>query len=196
MAKNSIHFESLNFSILFFSKLLKENNCEHFLFFGSLLGLIRDNSAIVGDDDVDFYVNQNHYEDVVAFLKKIRFKIRYKKPPNNTKYFIQAEGKIENHPIRVEFYFYDTTTDDNYILEYWNFLGQTDNMQKVLKVPKTLIFPIKEIPFINTLICVPKLPEKICEFLYGNNWKVPIKKDTDYRIDVLNGNPIQIPIKN
>ena len=196
MAKNSIHFESLNFSIIFFSKLLKENNCEHFLFFGSLLGLVRDRSAIVGDDDVDFYVNQCHYEAVAGFLKDVGFRIRYNKAPNLTKFFIQAEGKIKNHPIRVEFYFYDSTSDDKYILEYWNFLGQTDNINKVLKVPKQLIFPIKEILLKDLFVCVPQFPEKICEFLYGNNWKIPVKKDTDYRIDVSNGSPIQIPIKS
>ena len=45
-----------NFSnLLFFTQLL--DKIEHFVFFGTLLGLVRENNLIEGDDDIDLYVN-------------------------------------------------------------------------------------------------------------------------------------------
>ena len=194
--KKIIEHESLNFSIFFFSQLLIESKCEHFLFYGSLLGITRENRAIIGDDDVDFCVNQKDYHVVAAFLKRVGFKIRYNRAPNLTKFFIQAEGKIDSHFIRVDFYFYDAENDDNYLLEYWNFKGDTDNKELVLKIPKPLVFPIKEVNFLSSIICLPQFPEKLCEFLYGDNWRIPIKKDIEYRTIVSNGKPVHIPIKH
>ena len=58
MAGSETSIENLSFSIETFSEALAEKKCEHFLFFGSLLGIVRENSPIKGDDDVDFYVNK------------------------------------------------------------------------------------------------------------------------------------------
>ncbi|MDA7714540.1 LicD family protein, partial [Candidatus Pelagibacter sp.] len=37
----------------------KIKNIEYFIFYGTLLGITRDNSIIKGDDDVDFMVSYN-----------------------------------------------------------------------------------------------------------------------------------------
>ena len=50
-------------NLLFIIKILKD--IEYFIFFGTLLGVVRDNSLIDGDDDVDLYVN------IILELKKI-----------------------------------------------------------------------------------------------------------------------------
>ena len=58
MAGNSLLESNLDFSLTFFSKLLHKEEIEHFIFFGTLLGLTRDGMPIKGDDDIDFYVNK------------------------------------------------------------------------------------------------------------------------------------------
>ena len=195
MAGPPLPVDSLNFSILFFSKVLIENKCEHFLFFGSLLGITRNLSAIDGDDDVDFYVNQNDYFLIVEILQKLDFKICFEDTPNHTKYFIQANGKIQDHIIRVDFYFYDAGSDNEFLLERWNFLGDPEKEELLLKTPKIIIFPLKKFLFKSVFVNLPKSPELVCKFLYGADWKVPIKKTIDYYMSVSNGKPIQIPIK-
>ena len=43
-----------NFSnLIFITKIIK--NLEYFVFFGTLLGLVRDNNLIKNDDDIDIY---------------------------------------------------------------------------------------------------------------------------------------------
>ena len=42
------------------------------------------------------------------------------------------------------------------------------------------------------LVSMPKHPEKICEYLYGRNWKTPLKKNTGYRMEIVNNKPMLI----
>ena len=55
--KSTLSEQSLNFTLKFFSNTMN-GKCEYFLFFGSLLGMVREGKPITGDDDVDFYVNK------------------------------------------------------------------------------------------------------------------------------------------
>ena len=58
--------QNLNFqNLIFISKIIKD--IEHFIFYGSLLGIIRDQNIIKNDDDVDFLINHK-FKKVV--LKK------------------------------------------------------------------------------------------------------------------------------
>ena len=57
-----------NFSNLkFFTNIIK--NIEYFVFFGTLLGLTRDNNLIENDDDIDFYVNIKERDNLIKILK-------------------------------------------------------------------------------------------------------------------------------
>ena len=50
--------QKLNYqNLMTVSPLLK--NIEYFIFYGTLLGIIRGNNIIKGDDDIDFLVNYN-----------------------------------------------------------------------------------------------------------------------------------------
>ena len=113
--KNPLLLDNNIYSLKLFSELLINKNIEHCIFFGSLLGVTRDNALIDGDDDVDFYVNLKEREKVIAILDDLSVQIDFSKKPNNSSYFIQADFEHKNKRLRVDFYFYESDIDDYYI---------------------------------------------------------------------------------
>lgn len=196
MAGNKLSAQSLDLSLTFFSGELSKRNISYFVFFGTLLGLIRDGQPIAGDDDVDFYVDISHYDKVCSLLANLGFHINFEDWPNNTRYFLQASGLLHGDIVRVDFYFYEVSLCGNYLVEKWNFSGQPNNSDRVLKVPKPLVFPLTSIEYQGLKIPMPKYPEIICEFLYGPKWRIPQQKGLDYTITVIGGRPIRTRDKN
>ena len=192
MAKNPIDPGCLDFGLKVFSYKLNANGIEFFPFFGTLLGLTRDSKPIEGDDDVDFYVNILHFAHVKSLLNDLGFQVDYKTRPNHTEFFIQAKGLLEGQFVRVDFYFYDGEIDPNFLIERWNFPAQPEKSKNHLRLPKALVFPLRNIDYCGINIPFPKYPEIICEFLYGINWRTPQKKHKDYQMVMLGGRPIRI----
>jgi len=55
--------ECLNHTLLYVTTLLNNNNITNwFIGYGTLLGIIRENSCIHGDDDVDIIIDKKSYE--------------------------------------------------------------------------------------------------------------------------------------
>jgi len=189
--KSELQNRALEIALTKMSTHLKLSNIEFFPFFGTLLGLVREGKPIASDDDVDFYVNISDYENVKSLLQSLDFEIDYTTQPNHTTCFIQATGYLMEEFVRIDFYFFDNDVDPHYLIEKWNFPGRPDNPNSILKVPKPLIFPLREISFCGVSIPIPHYPEIICEFLYGINWMTPQKKDADYRILMLGGRAIR-----
>lgn len=54
---------------MFIIKLLNDNNIKNwFIGYGTLLGIIRENSCIDGDDDVDIIIDKSNYDKVKQLL--------------------------------------------------------------------------------------------------------------------------------
>ena len=61
----------LNITLLHVAKLFNNNNIHNwFLGYGTLLGIIRDNSCINNDDDVDLIINRLDYKKIKKILQK------------------------------------------------------------------------------------------------------------------------------
>ena len=162
---------------------------QHFVFYGTLLGLTRENNIIDGDDDVDFLVDIKDKKKLIKIMTKSKsFKLNGK---NSNKYFIQYSLKKNNLETFVDFYFYKNNFSKNYIIERHNFLSNISNPNYALHIPKQNIFPVVKNKNFK-LVSMPKHPEKICEYLYGRNWKTPLKKNTGYRMEIVNNKPILI----
>jgi len=188
--KSTLSNASLEIALTIISTELRYNNIEFFPFFGTLLGLIREGKPIGNDDDVDFYVNISDYENIKSVLQSLNFEIDFTTFPNHTKYFIQATGFLMEKLVRIDFYFFDKDFDPHFLIEKWNFGGQPENPKFILKLPKPLIFPLREISFCEVTIPIPNYPEIICEFLYGINWKIPQQKKIDYLTVMSGGRPL------
>lgn len=192
--KSEISVDDNWFALSIFGSLLKLT--DGFVFFGTLLGLIREGAPIKGDDDVDFYVDVRHFEHVKKTLMASGFKIDVSAPPNNTLWFLQADGHIEGRQIRADFYFFDQTTDIHFVIEPWNFMGTLNNTQSHLRIPKTLLFPLASRKFGDIELNFPACPEVLCEFLYGLDWRTPKKKGTDYHTNVIGGRPVRFSVND
>ena len=186
LAKKNL--QNINFqNLLTISKIL--NRVEYFICYGTLLGLTRDNKIIFGDDDVDLLINYKHKNKV---LKKMHLNKSFKinKKVSN-KFFIQFVKKETNSYSFVDFYFYINKTNNNYIIEKHNFLSNFKDPKFSIHFPKKFIFPIKSDKTFSSIL-LPSKPEKLCQFLYGEDWKIPLKKNISYRMEIINNKPLLI----
>ena len=163
---------------------------KHFVFFGTLLGLVRDSNIIDGDDDVDLYVDIKHRNDVIKILVDSGYSLDFEQYPNTTPYFIQATISKNNINIPTDFYFFEDDGQSKYILERWNFLANVEDKNNHLLVPKDLLFPLQTKEFFGANIAMPAKPEAVCKFLYGKHWLTPLKKEQEYRTLIVNNKPM------
>ena len=161
---------------------------EHFIFFGTLLGIARDGDIIPNDDDIDIYVDMNFRLEAISALSKNGFNILEGDHPNNSNYFLQLIIERENILTYVDFYFFDSS-DKNYIIDKWNFIGKINSSAHEMHVPKDLIFPIKSYDYMNNKISIPANMKELCLFLYGKKWSEPLKKGRQYSTVILNHKP-------
>lgn len=180
-------------NLLYISSLIKE--FENFVFFGTLLGLVRENKIIDGDDDIDFYVNKNDRVNLIKKLKSNLLIIDENDPINNNDSFLQAFRKFNDKLFVIDFYFYEDDKDEDFIIEKWNFQGMPHNKSKHLRIPKIFIYPIQQKKYKLSSVNFPSQSIQLCEFLYGPSWRKKITKDEDYTIKVINNKPVLFKIK-
>ena len=135
-----------NFSnLIFFTKIISK--LEYFIFFGTLLGLVREKNLIEGDDDIDLYVNINHRDELINILQENSVDIDLNLSVNKNRSFLQVKRIVEKKDVK----------------------------------SNTINFPAQ--------------PIYLCEFLYGKNWQLKLKKDKEYEIKVINGKPVLFKVK-
>ena len=162
---------------------------EHFIFFGTLLGITREGEIISGDDDIDIYVDIKSRKALIKTLKNNGFTVNENVEPNLSQFFLQIQiprGEVITY---VDFYFFDQSSE-NFISEKWNFSGNIDNFYNEIRIPKELIFPIQKFKYQNVWLSMPAKPEDVCLYLYGKNWKVPLKKRTEYYTAIFDNKPV------
>ena len=182
---NKNKLQKINFqNLLTISSLIKE--IEYFIFYGTLLGIIREKNIIKHDDDIDFMVN---HKSKKKLLKKMKldntFKIN-KKVSNN--YFIQFIKKKDGLMSFVDFYFYIKDPKKDYIIDKHNWLGNIKDKRFSLHFPKKMIFPIVKSKKFN----MPRKPKLTCKYIYGDTWSKPLKKNTNYRPEIINNKPLLV----
>ena len=178
-------------NLKYIANFLAKNKIPYFIFFGTLLGITRDNDVIKDDDDVDIYINLKDRKRVISVINETDFKIDYNSDQNKSKFFLQLTKRINKKNISyVELYFYEEL--DEHIIDRWNFRGIGNKKSASICIPKKILFPIKEINFRGNLICVPFDEKAVCEFLYGKKWIVPLTKRKDYKTVILMGKPYQL----
>ena len=194
MAGRSLSQADLIACTEYVAKML-QNHCEYFLFFGSLLGYVRDGTPIDGDDDVDMYVDKKNSDVVRRLLKKHRFEVLLDGRAGDEDFFIQSYKYHNGKHLKADFYFYNSN-DPLYLIDRWNFHAAPENPARAMKIPKPLIFPLQSTTYCNSQVYIPRYPEIICEFLYGLNWRRRMNKKTDYKNYVVGGKPLLIKTIN
>ena len=174
-------------NLQYFCSLL--SSIEHFVFFGTLLGLVRDNSTIDGDDDIDFYVHARDREALLAAIKAANFGKSINIIEDTTPYFLSVSRTVDDEDGIVDFYFYRSDDSSDYIWDKWNFSGHYKSKANAMKVPKSMIFPIEQKSYKGKFVNMPNNASEVCEYLYGKNWRRPLVKKRQYITRMINNIP-------
>ena len=164
--------------------VLDSNNIDYMVFYGTMLGLHREGKIIENDDDIDILISVSDYQKVLDVLKS-NWLIMSK---NVNKMFIQVRNIIDDVKSYIDIYFY-YDSGYNYVVEPWNFAGRYMDRETHLHIPKNLIFPTNTFEYEGKLIKVPNETELLCQFLYGENYKIPLRKKLDYTTKIVNNKP-------
>lgn len=175
-------------NLVIISKLF--DDIDYFIFFGTLLGLTREQDVIEGDDDIDIYVPIEKRNLITEKISSVaNFKINFDKKCNKFEYFLQVDSSINNRSSFIDFYFYENNPNDDFIIDRWNFLGKPQNPKFALHIPKKFIFPVVYEEFFGHKIKLPASREQLCEWLYGETWQTPRQKNSSYIIRVIKNRP-------
>lgn len=183
MSQKKIHKFNID-NLVYISEKLKK--FEHFIFYGTLLGITRENNILKNDDDIDFLINIDDKQNVLDIFKSSEIFSINEKVGND--FFVQLINKKEDIKTFVDFYFYINNQNIEYIIEKHNFLSSIDLDSKAIHIPKKLIFPIIKrdiFPIVN----VPNKPVEVCEYLYGSEWSKPLRKNSGYRMEIIDNKP-------
>lgn len=154
-------------------------------FFGTLLGLTREGHPIEADDDLDFFVDQIDFAELLSQLRKSEvFEILF---VSKTTDFAVALTKDAD---RVPIAFHGYERIKGHLLDRWNWSGIPEVGFLALRVPDSLVFPVSS--WKRSGLAFPAHPQALCRFLYGKSWEVPKTKFKDYKTLALFGRPISV----
>tara|TARA_X000000368_G_scaffold404393_1_gene380378 strand:- start:289 stop:819 length:531 start_codon:yes stop_codon:yes gene_type:complete len=158
--------EKLNKTLLFLITLLNNNNIKNwFVCYGTLLGLVRENSCIDNDDDIDIIIEKSNYDIIKKILIENNFKLEYGHGIEKSRHIIKTKSSSDYSSIDI--YMGDYSNEN--VEDLWNKLTikqcflDTEN--------KTFI----EKKWNGQNIYYPNNYERILINRYGKDWK--IKKD-------------------
>lgn len=115
--------EKLNKTLLFLITLLNNNNIKNwFICYGTLLGLVRENSCIDKDDDIDIIIEKSNYDNIKKILIENNFKLTYGFGIGNSKYIIKTESTSDYGSIDI----YMGDYNNKNVVDLWNKLTIKD----------------------------------------------------------------------
>tara|TARA_B100000212_G_C27283480_1_gene494115 strand:+ start:160 stop:759 length:600 start_codon:yes stop_codon:yes gene_type:complete len=164
--------EKLNFSLLKIANILNNNNFDKwFIVYGTLLGIVRNNSCIDGDDDIDIMCDINDYQKLKDILDKEGFEFDYGYGINQSKFIIKT--KESSDLVSIDFYMAIADKKGNF----------NDMWEKVIwsncYIKDTEKF--LKINWQNTTLNLPNNYFKKIRKRYGFFWRMPQKKNTKYK---------------
>jgi len=155
----------LNNTLNFIINLLNNNNIQNwFIGYGTLLGIIRNNSCIDDDDDVDIIINKDNYDIVKKLLIDNNLQLEYgygiKKATNILK------TKDTDKYCSIDFYMADVDNNGNF----------NDTWEKVIwsKCYDDTTNNLLEFTWNNTKLYLPFNYENKLFNRYGKDWKIPM----------------------
>ena len=148
-------------NLLLFNKIARSNNVQFGLYYGTLLGAIREHDFIAHDEDIDLFMLKDHINDFKSILFKLRdngFEVIR---------FDRREGlcSIIRKGEYMDIYFLDEIYPGVHAM-----MGEP--------TPSKYLLELKEYLFLGDSFWGPKDAEEFALFEYGESWKIPIPRKT------------------
>ncbi|MGM0408335.1 MAG: LicD family protein [Bacteroidota bacterium] len=163
--KKRINREIAKENLEIFHSVIEKTNITYGLFFGTLLGAIREQNFIAHDEDTDIYVLNEDRDNVLRLLYELK---NYDFEVARYHYDLLSIMRKNEY---IDIYFFKTKKKFG-IYKYRVIANKSEFPANYLEHPARLMFLGMNIP-------VPNNAEKILVELYGKNWRIP---DPDYRI--------------
>lgn len=166
MTGNKHPKKKLNDTLFFIVKLLNDNNIDNwFIAYGTLLGIIREESCIDNDDDVDIICDSNDFNKLVTILKdnSILFDLHKRK-----KKYSVIKTKDTDKLASIDLYMGEIDKNGNYY----------EPQERIIWSECYLNKKLIQKQWNNIILNIPNNYEKKLIDRYGNDWKIPknIKK--------------------
>lgn len=163
--KSSEHTsKELNDTLMFVVNLLNENNIQNwFISYGTLLGIIRNNSCIDRDDDIDIIVHDIYYDKIKEILTKNNIQTTKDYGIGESKLIIKTN--ITKEYCSIDFYMTTISQEGNFFDEWNNILWT-----KCYGTDNKLI----EYDWNNHKLYLPFNSEEKLINKYGETWRTPI----------------------
>lgn len=159
--------EKLNKTLLFIITLLNDNNISNwFICYGTLLGLVRENSCIDKDDDIDIIIEKSNYNTVKNILTKNNFEFHYNYGIKNSKLIIKTRSSFDYTSIDI----YMGEFNNKNVRDLWNKLTIKDCF---LDTENTKFIEKK---WNEQTVYYPNNYERILINRYGKDWKIKKNK--------------------
>ncbi len=143
-------------------KIFDKFDIDYRLIFGALLGLYRDNNLIEWDSDIDIFVTEESFKKIID---------------QNILDIIYNEGfiiRLENDKKKLKlFRDYEKIAINAY------FLKNNKYSRPNYSFPEKLLHEHSFFKLKNFQIRVPKDVKKFLVYVYGENWKIPIKSSNE-----------------
>lgn len=146
-----------NLTIL--KKICDKAHLQFILFYGTLLGAIREHDFITHDEDIDLVMykkDMQHFLDMLFILREHGFELaRFER-----RGFLSIIRKGEY----IDIYFYEPYSKDENL---WY------SCQDICK--KEFVLDLMPYKFQDEMYLIPRNYVKYCEYYFGDNWQTPIQ---------------------
>jgi hypothetical protein len=163
MAGNKCSKQLLNKTLVKIVQIILENNIKNwFIAYGTLLGIVREDSCIDNDDDVDIIIENINYDIIKDSLKQHGFEFEYNYGIGNTKNILKI--KQNNDYASVDFYMssidkFGNFTDEWMKVIYTNCYDESNQLVKY--------------SWNDLVLNLPFNYESKLQKRYGSDWKTP-----------------------
>ncbi len=161
-------------------EVFNELNIQYWLFYGTLLGAVRENDFILHDNDLDvgMYIN-DHKDELISKFKEKGFELKKTFGSKNE----GLEYALERNSIKLDIFFFYKEKDYIWTSEWYCNKFVNFKILKKLKLVKAKLLKIKypfiktkEIKFKGEKFLIPSNSEECLEAHYGKDWKIPKHK--------------------
>lgn len=158
--EKKLDLEIAKSNLLLFNKIAKSNNFKFTIFYGTLLGAIREHNFIKNDTDIDVVsADEEGLLNIIPELQKEGFLfIRYYTSKTRTVYSFSKDD------VYIDVYLARKAGENKYFLEG-------------AKIPASFIEEFTTMDFLGESFAIPVEYEKILVMLYGKDWRIPQSRE-------------------